>query len=206
VNPPVTVGIALAGGFFVFLIGAAAWRMAYQQPLISALPIIHADRRRRAWIHLWMMAGTIVTAAGLAGLASVDLTANASALTAMAFGVYGMGAMCMLVSLAFMLTVVPWAAGRTVEDGAPPEHFAAFDAWAGALYLVFMVASYTAFVLLGTALLGSTGLPRWLGWLGVGGGASLLLGFAITRFDGPFNPPILAHTYPAVVGAVLITT
>jgi DNA-binding NarL/FixJ family response regulator len=47
-----------------------------------------------------MMAGTIVTSASLVGLASLDLTATSSTLTAMAVGVYVMGAMRMLREVA----------------------------------------------------------------------------------------------------------
>jgi hypothetical protein len=34
----------------------------------------------------------------------------------------------------------------------------------------------------------------------------MLAGFILTRFAGPFNPPILAHSYTAVVGVVLLLT
>jgi hypothetical protein len=44
-------------------------------------------------------------------------------------------------SLAFRLTVVPWAAQQTVERGDLPEGFAALDSWAGSLYAVHMVSA-----------------------------------------------------------------
>jgi hypothetical protein len=108
--------------------------------------------------------------------------------------------------LTFALTVVPWAAEHTVENGTPPEGFAPLDSWAGSLYVVFMAAAYAAFAILGAAILVSGALPDWLGWLGVGLGLVMLAGFILTRFAGPFNPPILAHTYTAVVGVVLLLT
>jgi hypothetical protein len=49
------VGVALVAGLVALLIGAGGWRLAYEQPLAEALRVIHADRRRRAWIHLWMI-------------------------------------------------------------------------------------------------------------------------------------------------------
>lgn len=204
-RPESVVGAALAAGFLIFLVGAVAWRRAYQQPLIDALPVIHSDRRRRAWIHLWMGMGTFVTPAGLAGLILIPAMDGGQAVAAMAFAVYLMAAMCWLIALGFRLTVVPWAAGRTVTDGTVPEQFPALDAWAGVLYTLFMTASYVAFIILGMAVISSSELPRWLGWLGVGSGGGLLLGFTITRFEGPFNPPILVHTYTALVGIVLLT-
>lgn len=67
-----------------------------------------------------------------------------------------------------------------------------------------MLASYAVFAILGTALLLTPDVPPWLGWLGVGVGSGLAAGLISTRFAGPFNPPILAHTYTAIVGVVLL--
>jgi hypothetical protein len=77
-------------------------------------------------------------------------------------------------------------------------------AWATGLYTVHMASAYAAFAVLGTAVLAADG-PSWLGWLGVGLGVGCLAGFVGTRFAGPFNPPILAHTYTAVLGVWLLT-
>ena len=64
----VLAGGVLVAGLVIFLVGATAWRLDYQRPLQESLPVIHADRRRWAWIHTWMIAGLVVTPAGLAGL------------------------------------------------------------------------------------------------------------------------------------------
>jgi hypothetical protein len=199
--PRVLAGGVLLAGLVVFLVGAVAWRLAYEQPLPEALRAVHGDRRRRAWIHVWMLGGLFLTSAGIAGFAVVAGGVEA----VMAAVVYAIGAVCWIVSLAFRLTVVPWAAERTVAEDRPPEGFAALDAWAGSLYVVHMAASYAAFAVLGAAILAGDDLPRWLGWLGVGWGTGFLAGFVATRFAGPFNPPFLAHAYTAVVGVMLLT-
>jgi hypothetical protein len=49
------------------------------------------------------------------------------------------------------------------------------------------------------------GGPAWLGWLGVVLGLGCLRGFVVTRFTGPFNPPISAHVHTAVLGVWLLT-
>lgn len=36
-------------------------------------------------------------------------------------------------------------------------------------------------------------------------GLGSLAGFVLTRFAGPFNPPILAHVYTGVLGVWLLT-
>lgn len=201
------VGAILVAGVVVFTVGAVRWRLAYEGPLDESLPVIHADRRRRAWIQTWMLVAMFVTTAGLSGFAVVVPDAPDAALPAvMAALVYALGAICMVVSLVFGLTVVPWAAERTVEDGSVPEGFAAYRAWAGGLYVIHMVASYTAFALIGASVLASSSMSGWTGWVGLVLGVGCLAGFVATRFAGPFNPPILAHAYTGLLGVVLLLT
>ncbi len=198
------VGGFLVAGFVVFLTGAVRWRLAYEQA--DALPLIHTDRNRRLWIHLWMLPAMFITSAGVAGFGVLMDTRSGAVAAAMGAVVYVLGAMAMIVHLAFRLTVVPWAAERYVEDGATPGGFDVLERWAGLLYVVHMTASYAAFVLLGAAVLASDTVPQWAGRLGVGLGIACLAGFVVTRFAGPFNPPILAHTYTALLGVVLLAT
>jgi hypothetical protein len=198
------VGAALVAGFVLFMVGAGAWRIDYERPLAESLVTIHGDRRRRAWIHVWMLVAMLVTPAGLAGAVVLADSGTAAVLTAMAFAVYGLGAVCWMASLCFRLAVVPWAAEQTVDRGAVPDGFAALNHWAGLLYVVHMASAYVAFALLGAAVLSWPGLPGWLGWLGVGWGAVFLAGFVATRFAGPFNPPFWAHCYTAGVGLALL--
>ncbi len=200
------VGVTLVGGLVVFLVGAAAWRMDYERPLAEALPMIHGDRRRRAWIHLWMIPAMFVTSAGIAGFASTVADDGAAALAFMACVIYALGAATWVVALTFRLMVVPWAAERMVDDGHPPASFPPLDRWAGSLYIVHMASAYAAFAVLGVAVVLGRQLPSWVGWLGVAWGAGFLLGFVATRFAGPFNPPFIAHAYTAALGLALLSS
>jgi hypothetical protein len=200
VNTSLIAGLTLVGGLVVFTVGALAWRLVFQAPLAEALPAIHAQRGRYTWIHVWMVAAMFITPAGIAGVAAE----RESVLADMAAVVYLIGAVCWIVALTFRLTVVRWAAEETVSKGSVPTPFAALDSWAGTLYVVHMAAAYATFAVLGAAVLADGG-PGWLGWLGVALGLGLLAGFVGTRFAGPFNPPIFAHTYTGVVGVWLLT-
>jgi len=200
------VGGVLVAGLVVFLVGAVFWRLDYELPAEHSLPLIHADRRRRTWIHAWMIAAMFLTPAGLFGLSQLAELQDVASAATMSAVVYAIGAVCMTVSLCFRLTVVPWAAERTVADVEPPDGFAALDAWAGSLYVTHMLASYTTFALLGATVLASDLLAPWSGWVGLGMGTALLAGFVATRFAGPFNPPFMAHLYPALLGVVLLLT
>ncbi len=199
------VGLVLVAGLVIFLIGAGGWKRAYDQPLIEALPVIHVDRRRRAWVHLWMIPAMFLTSAGVFGLAAVADESVAVVLSLMAGAVYAMGAVCWVASLAFRLTVLPWAAEQTAEAGVLPEGFAALDSWAGSLYSVHMISAYVTFVILGTAALADGELPRWAGWIGIVGGLVFAGGFLATRREGPFNPPAWAHLYTAMLGVLLLS-
>jgi hypothetical protein len=156
------VGLTLISGLLAFLIGAGAWRLRYEQPMPQVLQVIHDDRRRRAWIHLWMVPAMFVTTAGVGGYAVMTgAGSTAAAFAVMASMVYAMGAVCWVVSLAFRLTVVPWAAEHAVNHGNPPAGFVALDRWAGALYVMHMASAYAAFALLGAAALLGHDLPPW---------------------------------------------
>jgi hypothetical protein len=151
-----------------------------------------------------MIAATVITPAGLAGLA-VDLEeSTARVLAAMATVVYVLGAVCWIASLAFRLTVMAWAAEDTVATGRVPDGFAAHDRWAGSLYVVHMLTAYLGSVVLGSAVLASDALPTWLGWAGVVWGLTFAAGFVATRFAGPFNPPFWAHVYTGTVGIIIL--
>ena len=200
----VVTGGVLVAGLVIFMVGAVAWRLDYQRPLHESLPVIHRDRRRRAWIHTWMIAALVVTPAGLAGLTVALEEPTATVLAAMATAVYVSGGVCWIVSLAFRLSVVPWAAERTVTDGEVPDGFAAYDLWAGMLYVVHMLTAYVGSAVVGIAVLASNGLPTWLGWAGLVWGLAFAAGFVATHFAGPFNPPFFAHLYTGTVGVVLL--
>jgi hypothetical protein len=198
------VGGVLVAGLGIFMIGAVAWRLDYQRPVQESLPAIHRDRRRWTWIHVWMLAAMLLTPAGLVGLAVVMEKPTATVLTAMAAAVYVSGGVCWTASIAFRLTVVPWAAGHTVTAGEVPDGFAAYDRWAGALYCIHMLSAYVASAVLGIAVLVSDDLPTWLGWTGVVWGLGFAAGLVGTRFAGPFNPPFWAHLYTGAVGVTLL--
>jgi len=204
VDGSVVIGGVLVTGLVVFLVGAVFWRLDYQRPLPEALPLIHRDRRRWAWIHTWMIAGLVITPAGLAGLTLGLGDPTAMVLAGMATAAYVVGGVCWIVCLTFRLTVVSWAAEQAVTTGQVPDGFAPYERWAGALYLVHMLTAYASSAVLGLALLASDALPTWWGWAGVVWGLAFATGFVATRFAGAFNPPFWAHLYTGGVGLGLL--
>ena len=200
-------GLVLVAGLVVFLVGAVRWRPEYQAEAEVALPAMHADPRRWTWIHAWMAAAMFVTPTGLA-MAAVVARPDDAAVTAWAAAVvFTVGAVCWLVALTHRLTVLPWAARRFAADGRLPDIYVATEPWASLLYRAHMLSAYATFVVLGAAVVLDDDLPAWLGWLGVGWGCAFGAVLAVGgRIAYAVHPPFWAHTYPAVVGVVLIVT
>ncbi len=199
----ILIGGVLVAGLVIFLVGASAWRLEYQEPLQESLTAIHRDRRRWVWINTWLIAAMVVTPAGLVGLTLALQESTARVLAGMATVAYVAGAVCWITSLTFRLTVTPWAAEHAAA-GQVPEGFAAYNQWPGALYVVHMLIAYASSAVLGVALLASDAVPTWLGWAGVIWGLAFLAGFVATRFAGLFSPPFWAHVYTGTVGVVLL--
>jgi len=200
-------GLVLAAGLVVFLVGALRWRPEFQAEAEVALPAMHADPRRWTWIHAWMAVAMFVTPAGLVMAASLARRDDAVAASWAAAVVFTVGAACWVVSLTYRLTVVPWAAARAVVDGSPPDLYLATEPWASLLYRAHMLSAYATFAVLGAAVVLDDARPAWLGWLGIGWGCAFGALLAVGgRFAYAVHPPFWAHTYPAVVGVVIIVT
>jgi hypothetical protein len=203
-DPNAWTGVVLVAGLVTFLTGAVFWKPAvYQQALPQALAAMAKDASRLRWIQSWMVVGIVTTTLGVALLARrIDLHGEHfwSTIGAACFTI---GAGLMLVSLAFGLTVRPWAATETTSTGEVPRGYEAFDRFAGLLMAAHMVTAYASWAFFGAAILRSGAGPTWLGWSGLVAGPVLAAGFVVLR-GGPFAPPFLAHVYTAVIGIVLL--
>jgi hypothetical protein len=194
------IGWALIAGFVTFLVGAAGWRLEYQQEMKEALVVMHADRRRLRWIHWWMVPAMFLTTGGLVGLA----VATGDGVVGIAAGAFAMGATLWLAHLLFRLSVGEWAAERTATTGVVPEVYEPLARWVGYGHAVHMVSAYVAAALLGIAALDLGLTATWLGWALVGWGVALTVLFLIPATQGGTSPPIMAHVATLAVGIALL--
>lgn len=195
-----TVGWTLIAGCCVFLVGAAGWKMAYEQPMDQALVAMHHDRGRLRWIHWWMVPAMFLTTAGFVGLAFE----TGDALVGMAATVFLLGAAQWTTTLLFRLSVGEWAAEATAAKGSPPSVYPALARWAGLGHAVHMVSAYAAAVLLGTAMIGADIVPAWLGWGVLGWGVAMLALYAFPSTRVGVQPPIMAHVATLAVGIAVL--
>ena len=115
-----SVGGLLIGGFVVFFVGAALWKMDYQRPLPEALLAIARSPRRWRWIHTWMIAGVAITIAGLGALARLLADSGEIVYGTVGFVLFAVGGIVWLVGAAWRLTALVAASRETERAGTVP--------------------------------------------------------------------------------------
>ncbi len=198
-----SVGGLLIGGFVVFFVGAALWKMDYQRPLPEALLAIARSPRRWRWIHTWMIAGVAITIAGLGALARLLADSGEIVYGTVGFVLFAVGGIVWLVGAAWRLTALVAASRETERAGTVPGDIEGWGEWFGVLHSIHLLSAYVSWTFLGSAVVSSGVVPEWLGWLGVGLGVAGAVGYTALK-GGPFAPPFLAHLYPLILGIALI--
>jgi hypothetical protein len=196
------IGWLLVSGLVVFTVGAARWRLQYEQPLEISLPLKAWEAGRLRWIHHWMLVGLVLSSAGVAAFATFAQSPWGGA----AAVVFAMGATAMLVGMAFRLTVGEWAAKETVARGSVPHLYPTLSGWAGSLHAIHMVTAYASAIPLGWVMFEADIGPAWVEWVGMLWGALYAIGFVLTRGGAVFAPPIQAHLFTGALGLTLLLT
>ena len=198
-----TVGGLLIGGFVVFLIGAALWKLDYQRSLPETLLAIAQSSRRWRWIHTWMIGGVAITVAGLGALARLLADSGELVYGTVGFVLFAVGGIVWLVAVAWRLTALVSASRETEQTGTVPRDIEGWSEWFGTLHSIHLLSAYVSWMFLGAAVVSSGIVPEWLGWLGVGLGVAGATGYIALK-GGPFSPPFLAHLYPFILGISLV--
>src|SRR5262245_53438065 len=129
-------------------------------------------------IHAGFFFGTLLSALGLAALASVlhrRTGGDWALIAAVAFGIAGT---LWSVNIAYRLSVWNWAAETFVRTGVTPEVFVPLRRLAGVLFGIFACVGYPSVACLGAAMRAADLGPAWLGWATVvwGLSAGLIVG------------------------------
>lgn len=196
-------GVFLIAGFITFLVGAALWKPGeYEGDLSDALAAFHRDAKRLRWIHSWMMVGTVCAVIGVSAFREMEAWNGETLWPSIGQSLWIIAATVWTVTLVWRMTVLQDAAARSVEAGSLPEGVTALNAWAGWVFWMHLMLHYLATVFLGFSIVDSASLPVWIGWAGAGFGTFMLLGNA-ARIS-VFQPPILVHLWPLVLGIVIL--
>jgi hypothetical protein len=197
--------ILLVAGWVTFWAGAvnpAAWRFFTSASLLEFLSIVAAHQIAWLWIAGSFAAGVLLTLTGFVVLGTILRNAGDRVWSELGQAAYLFGSILWLASIAFRITATISAARETASSGVVPLWFEPLQVWSVELLAIYMVLAYLAIAAYGKALL-TTGLaPRWMARTHLIFGLLGAVGF-VARVPA-FNPPLMIHLVPGILGVVLL--
>jgi hypothetical protein len=199
---PRTTAWLLIAGAICFWVGAGTppYRQWMGPPVKEYLSIIGAHRPNWYFIHGAFLLGCALTVAGLGGLTALLRAAGDRGWSIVALALFVLGTALWFVHVGHRLAVTPWAAAELARTGEVPAGYEAIKSWMGLLFGMYMVLAYLALAAYGAALLGTGLLPRWVGLTAVIFGLAAVPGLATPVFQ----PPLMVHVVPFIVGIAIL--
>lgn len=195
-------GVLLVASLPLLFLGAALWRMDFQNPdLAEALRAIARHDALWRWIQLWLAIGLVVGILGLGGLVELLRDAGDRFFGAAGLLLYVIGSVPWLVVLACRVTVVTAVAARSDLAGVV-ESYAPWHRAAGVVVASHLALAYVATICFGVAILRTRLLGSRVGWTGIIVGGVTTLGLAVFPFG--FLAPFMVLVYPFIVGVALL--
>jgi hypothetical protein len=172
----------------------AFWRLSLDAKLA------HISRHMDAWwlVSLAWLPYVTLSTAGLAGLAF--LLADPVGWAAM--GAFALGGSAWLVGIAIQAGAIGTAARLRADSGTTPQWTAALWDVGFVLEAAWIVLANVAAVGFGLAIVRTSILPGWVGWLSLGVGLAIPIGVLVTRNGFPH----LALPIPVALGVALLLT
>jgi hypothetical protein len=196
--------VLLVAGWVMFWAGAFTppYRWWFGVPVEEYLRLVAENRLAWLWIAAAFALGVTLTFAGLVILGTELRAAGDRVWSELGQATFLFGAVLWLASIAFRATATTYAANETVTSGIVPPWFEPMRAWSGAIFGIYMVLAYLAIAAYGKALVTLPIVPRWVRRLFLILGLAGAVGF-IARL-GPFDPPLMIHLAPGILGVVLL--
>lgn len=197
--------ILLVCGWATFWAGAVnppAWRFFTSASSLEFLEIVAAHQVAWLWIAGCFALGVVLTLMGLIVLGASLRAAGERVWCEIGQTVFLLGSILWLASIAFRATATISAAKDTASSGVVPPWFEPMRAWSGAFFAIYMVLAYLAIAAYGKALLATGLAPPWIARAHLIFGLLGAVGF-VARIP-MFNPPLMIHLLPGILGVVLL--
>ena len=187
------------GGWLCSLIKDEKGSFIFGLPPREWLPLVFDHPRLWRWGTILFISGVVVTILGLAMFTSLLRDAGDRTFSLLGLIAFAFGSVLWVISLAFRLSIDPWAAQETAKTAVMPEFYVPLTRWTGVLFVIYTVLAFSALAAYGAAVLSTGVLPHWVGWLAIVYG---LAGLGLLGFTGA--PPFLHHLMPILIGILLL--
>ncbi len=176
-------------GNFIYSLLPRQWlRVIFDHPLLWQ------------WANMLFISGVVVTIVGLVMLTSLLRDAGERAFSQLGLVAFVFGAVLWVITLAFRLSVDPWAAQEMARTAVLPDFYVPLTLWAHALFVIYTVLAFLALAAYGGAVLSTHILPQWMGWLAL---VYSLAGLGLFAYAHDV-PPLLHYLPPTVIGILLL--
>jgi hypothetical protein len=201
------VGVLLVSGLSASLVGSLSLRSGYNSafwrlPLDEKLDHIATQLRAWWWMSIWELVGLFALTGGILGLTWLLVDVGEPVLAFVAVGVYTVALIPWMFGLTFQAAGVARAARSRGETGRTPEWLQA--SWDTAFMgeMTWVLGSNVGHAVFGLALVQTTLVASWVGWLAFGVALAVITSVAIVR-DGF---PQLGSLVPLIIGVALLAS
>lgn len=192
--------VGVAASVATFLTQDKNGPVVWGQPPNEWLRLIFEHQDAWRWGAILWITGMVVTLMGLPLLTNLLRTAGDPGFAQAGLLAFTVSIALWIFSLGFRASVDIWAARTAATTHAVPGSYALLSAWSDALFIDFTVVAFVALALYGGAILASSLLPSWAGWVSIIFALGGLTHLAITRD----SYPVLHHPMLIVIGALLL--
>ena len=207
---PHFTGLVLILGSLLFLGGPwLYWPLKDEKgAFIFGLPprewlrLVFAHPRLWRWGTILFISVVIMTILGLAMFTNLLRDAGDRTFSQLGLITFAFGSVLWIISLAFRLSIDPWAAEETEKTAALPPFYVPLTRWTHALFIIYTILAFSALAAYGGAMLSTQILPQWVGWVSI---IYSLTGLGLLGFTGD-APPFLHHLMPLLIGILLLVS
>ena len=150
-------------------------------------------------LSLFFILGWTVQLLGISLLARLLVRAGDEQLGILAFTLILAATILVIVDSAFRMNVELWAAQEAARTGSLPAVYEPLQAWTSSLFGVAERAHFLAVAEIGSGIIRTGLLARWVGWTAIGWSLFWLLAGL-----GGGVPPVTPLIMPAVIGVTLL--